>query len=412
MLSSRGRRTVALGILLYLVSWGFGTPELFPVAIGLILAPTLAWLWVRLIARPMVLRRRTGHREMVEGGEIAVGLEVRPDGGPLPGRARVVDKLGVLGERVAEVQREGHALRGGYVISSAPRGRYTLHGAELTIDDPFGLAESRIPLERSDTVLVYPRVYQLDGLFTDAGAAGGDEGRALLHRTAGYDLHSIRDFQAGESLRRVHWRSTAKRRKLMVKEMTETPRDEAAVVLDCDAASVAGAIGNSSFDAQVRAAASLLARMVDSGHRCSLVMHGARRVRLRIQVGGAEWSTVMASLAAVRADADRPLESMLREVVSASGAADAVDAARVFVVTGVMSGPLAERLIALRSARRDVAVVWVEAPSFAGVQTVPGPATGASLRLARAGIPVAILRAGDSVSEVLSARHLEAASHA
>jgi hypothetical protein len=77
-----------------------------------------------------------------------------------------------------------------------------------------------------------------------------------------------------------------------------------------------------------------------------------------------------------------------------------------------MSGPLAERLIALRSARRDVAVVWVEAPSYAGVQTVPGPATGASLRLARAGIPVAILRSGDSVSEALSARHLQEASHA
>ena len=78
-------------------------------------------------------------------------------------------------------------------------------------------------------------MFELDGVFTDAGAAGGDEGRALLHRTAGYDLHSIRDFQQGESLRRVHWRSTAKRRKLMVKELTETPRDEAAVVLDGDA---------------------------------------------------------------------------------------------------------------------------------------------------------------------------------
>jgi hypothetical protein len=141
-------------------------------------------------------------------------------------------------------------------------------------------------------------------------------------------------------------------------------------------------------------------------------MHGARRVRMRIQVGGAEWSTVLASLAAVRADAERPLDSMLREVVSASGAADAVDAARVFVVTGVMTGQLAERLIALRSSRRDVAVVWVEAATFAGVQTVPGAATGASIRLANAGIPVAILRSGDSVSEALSARHLQAASHA
>ena len=110
-----------------------------------------------------------------------------------------------------------------------PRGRYALDAADLVLGDPFGLAEARIALERHDTLLVYPRVFDLDGVFTDAGAAGGDEGRALLHRTAGYDLHSIRDFQQGESLRRVHWRSTAKRRKLMVKELTETPRDEAAV---------------------------------------------------------------------------------------------------------------------------------------------------------------------------------------
>ena len=47
----------------------------------------------------------------------------------------------------------------------------------------------------------------------------------------------------------MHWRSTAKRRKLMVKELTETPRDEAAVVLDGDATAVAGPRGDSSFDA-------------------------------------------------------------------------------------------------------------------------------------------------------------------
>ena len=241
------------------------------------------------------------------------------------------------------------------------------------IDDPLGLAEARITLERTDTLLVYPRVYQLDGLFTDAGTVGGDEGRALLHRTAGYDLHSIRDFQQGESLRRVHWRSTAKRRKLMVKELTELPRDESAVLLDCDrSCQRAGAPGSSSFDAQVRAAASLLNAMVEGGQRCSLVLHGLTRRRIRVQAGGGEWGTALAALAAVRADADRPLTAMVREALGATGAAEAVDAARVYVVTAALTPELATRLLALRSARRDVAVVWVDAPSFAGVERVPG----------------------------------------
>ncbi len=403
MLSPRGQATVALGLGLYLVSWGFGTPELYAVAIGLTAAPLLALLWLRFLVRPMGLRRRTGERELVEGGTVPVTIEVRPDAGPLPGRATVVDRVGGMGERIVPVQRIGHTLRGRDLLDVVPRGRYALEGAVLLLDDPFGLTEARIPLDRHDTLLVYPRVYQLDGFFTDAGTAGGDAGRALLHRTAGYDLHSIRDFQQGESLRRVHWRSTAKRRKLMVKELTDMPRDEAAVLLDGDAGAVAGPRGQSSFDAQVRAAASLVSRMVVLGQRCSLVIHGATRERLRIQAGGGEWTAVLAALAAVEPTAERPLHMMLRDIAAGSGASEAVDAARLFVVTAAVSPALADRLLALRSARRDVALVWVDAPTFAGRRTQPGAEEAASLRLAQAGVAVARLREGDDVGAVLSA---------
>jgi uncharacterized protein (DUF58 family) len=387
---------------LYIASWGFGTNAMYPVAVGLFAAPLLAWLWVRLTAKPTALRRRTGKRELVEGGRVVVEVEVRGDGGLLPARATMTDKVGDLGVQEVPLRHIGHALRGRYVIDPAPRGRYTLAAAELVVDDPLGLAESRTALERSDTLLVYPRVYALAGLFTDAGSAGGDEGRALLHRTAGYDLHSIRDFQQGESLRRVHWRSTAKRRKLMVKELTELPRDESAVLLDCDRTAEVGPPGSSSFDAQVRAAASLLNRMVEAGQRCSLVIHGPTRRRIRIQAGGGDWGTALAALAAVRADAHRPLSAMLTEALGATGAAEAVDAAQLYIVTGALGPQMANRVLALRSARRDVAVVSVDAASFAGVEHVPGAADAAALQLAASGVAVARVRAGDDIGEVLS----------
>ena len=290
---------------------------MYPVAIGLMALPVLAWLWVRIFARPTELRRRTGHRELVEGGRVAVEVEVRASGGPLPSRARMAERVGDLGMREVPLRRRGHSLRGRYALDPAPRGRYRLEAAELVMDDPLGLAEARSTMDRVDTLLVYPRVVTLDGVFDDSGSAGGDAGRALLHRTAGYDLHSIREFQQGESLRRVHWRSTAKRRRLMVKELTDMPRDESAVLLDCDRSGNVGAPGHSSFDAQVRAAASLLNRMVERGQRCSLVLHQQTMRRIRIQAGGGEWGTALAALAAVRADAERPLTTMVRDALGA-----------------------------------------------------------------------------------------------
>jgi hypothetical protein len=60
--TARGKRTLALAIGLYLAAWGFGTRAMYPVAVGLAAVPLLAWLWVRLTARPTTLRRKAGHR--------------------------------------------------------------------------------------------------------------------------------------------------------------------------------------------------------------------------------------------------------------------------------------------------------------------------------------------------------------
>jgi uncharacterized protein (DUF58 family) len=397
-MTQRGRRVLWLALGLYLAAWGFGTDAMFPVAVGLALAPAVAWGWVGLLDRPMRLRRRAGHLELVEGQSFAVGLEVSADGGPLPGRAVVVDRVGdrPVG---AQVIRTGRVLRGRYEVASALRGRYRLGGAELVIGDGFGLAEARIALDRSDEVIVYPRVYPLEGLFTDAGGSSGEHGRALLHRTAGYDLHSIRDHQQGESLRRVHWRSTAKRRKLMVKELQDTPRDEASVLLDGDMHAVAGEAPESTFDYQVRAAASLLHRLVESGQRSSLVIHGAAHTRIRVGDGGGDWATALGALAGVEPDAHRSLATALGE---SAHAATRVDASRVFVVTAAMSPALAERLLGLRSSQRDIAVVWVDAPDFAG-NGEDTAQSAAALRLTRSGIPLARVRQDDDVGRALSA---------
>ena len=42
-MTQRGRRVLILALGLYIAAWGFGTAVMFPVAMGLALAPAAAW---------------------------------------------------------------------------------------------------------------------------------------------------------------------------------------------------------------------------------------------------------------------------------------------------------------------------------------------------------------------------------
>ena len=96
------------------------------------------------------------------------------------------------------------------------------------------------------------------------------------------------------------------------------------------------------------------------------------------------------------------MATMLGDSLSATGTAEALDAARLYIVTCALTMELCTRLLSLRSVRREVAVVWVDAPSFAGVTRAPGAADAAALRLAQSGVDVAHLAAGDDVAGALS----------
>ena len=284
--------------------------EAVPIAIGLALACAFAAIWVRLAVRPMELLRVLPSGR-VEGSTVEVAVELRPSGGVLPARATLVDDAGQLGQQTCEARRRGEVLRGVYELRDLPRGRYLLHGAALLVDDPFGLARVEVPLEREDALSVYPRIVQLDTLFSEGGPLGGHDRRLLLSRVSGYDLHGVRDHVRGESLRAVHWKTSARLRKLMVKEFEDTPRDEAVVLLDAHAGSVVGSAPASSFETQVRAAGSLLRRIAIAGQRASLVVAGDRLQRQRVTSLEHDWPASLELLAAVHPDGTRPLASAL-----------------------------------------------------------------------------------------------------
>jgi len=404
--TARGRAVLLLGVLCWIVAVVFGSTALYPVAAGLVLVVPLAVAWVRMTLRQPQVRRRWLQEGVFEREDVTIELVLeREPGVPLPSVV-AHEGVGRIAEGEVELRPRGRGRHSGsYILYDVPRGRHRFAPVRLSIADPFGLAQAGLGLEEQQALLVYPRLADLDRLFFDGGA-GPEHGRQLLlRRPVGFDLHSVRDYQQGESLRRVHWPSTARRGALMVKELEDSPRDEVAVLLDGDPAAVVGSPPNSSFDVGVRVAGSVLLAQVRRGRRCVLLLNTAgRETQVVSAAEGPEWQRALELLAAAEPDALRPVATLLRSADS-----PAARSLQLVVVTSRVEQPLVDRLLERAVTRRPVALVHVEPQSFVGKERLREPAL---LRLQSAGVPIALVRKGDDLAAVLNGGSGVEAAHA
>jgi uncharacterized protein (DUF58 family) len=411
-MTARGRGVLALGVLCWIVAIVFGSPTLYPVAAGLVIAVPLAVAWVRITLRqPRVTRRWRQdsalwrNEDLLERDDVRIELILeREPGVPLP-NVIAHERVGRLGEQEVELRPDGRGRHwGSYRLNGVPRGRHRFEAIRLSITDPFGLAAADQALKERQALVVYPRLVELDRVFFDGGV-GPEHGRQLLlRRPVGFDLHSVRDYQQGESLRRVHWPSTARRGALMVKELEDSPRDEVAVLLDGDPTSVTGSPADSSFDAAVRVAGSILLAQVRRGRRCMLALNNSGRDTQSVSSDGPDWQRALELLAAAEPDAKSPAATLLR-----SPDAPASRSLELVVVTCRVEAALVNRLLERALTRRPVALVHVDAESFVGRPRRPVPDL---LRLQAAGVPIAVVRRGDDLAAALRGAHVPEAARA
>jgi len=370
---------------------------LYPVALGLPLAVLIAWLWTALANRPLQLRRSLPAGERLEGDDVVVSVELASEQHLVPARWTLRERVGRLGAMTTAISSAGRAR---YVLSAVRRGRYEFEDTLAVIEDPFGLERVEQRLDAPGALLVYPRLVELERLFSDSGARTHDGRRMLLRRPSGFDLHSVREYEHGDSLRKVHWGTTARRGQLMVKELEDSPRDEVAVVLDTDPAAVVG----ESFDVQVRAAGSLLLAHVRRGRRALLVINGRQREQLGVRSPEGDWHAALDLLAAADPEPGPPLAALLADESSAVGRA-----LELAVVTAALPPRLVERLVDRALGSRHISLVLVDPASFAGAQAKPWPEL---LRLQAAGVAVAVVRDGDDLAERLGDGRVAERAHA
>ena len=246
-MTGRGRFALALGVLTYVCAWAFGSKPLYPVAVGLVLAVVVSWAWVGLANRPMRLHRRLPGGDHVEGDDVLGAARARARRRRRARLARARERIAKLGERRTPIgSRQGglpaRAASPAAATSSSRRPRSSRTRSASSASRSTCRRAAPCSSTRGSSTLE-------PALLGERARATLDGRRLLLRRPSGFELHGVREHVEGESLRRVHWPSTARRGELMVKELEDAPRDEVAVLLDCDARVGRRQPPDSSFDA-------------------------------------------------------------------------------------------------------------------------------------------------------------------
>ncbi|MFQ5793933.1 MAG: DUF58 domain-containing protein [Candidatus Bipolaricaulia bacterium] len=145
------------------------------------------------------------------------------------------------------------------------RGIVQLRGFEVATRYPFGLFEKYYQTRTPEDVLVFPRLVDVDPELDRIQDGGKDSNQH--HKGHGYDLFGVREFSEGDNPRHIHWTSTAKQGRLMVKEFEQ--EEERRVLIQLQISNGLKS-GEPRLEEAISRAASLAKRLLELGYEVGL----------------------------------------------------------------------------------------------------------------------------------------------
>jgi len=342
--------------------------------LGLALGLVLGWgefligagvaIVLLLLAAPFLLGREAYEVEFslehdaVVAGQAALGeIVVRSPHSrlALPGRIDIPVGDGLVNFHVP-LLRKGHEHAERIVIPARRRGVLDVGPATTTRADPLHLLQREFRWADVKTLYIHPVTVAVPS--TSQGFIRDLEGASTRTITSeDISFHAVREYANGDAQRHIHWKSTAKVGRLMIRQFDETRRSTLCLVLDLDHTSYAS---DDEFEIAVSAIGSLGVRALRDGRDVRTVVSGEVPEFAKASVH---------TLRQLRTTTPRALLDDLAGVASGAGVADLpaitrmvseanADASLVFLVTG-STVPLARLKSAALAFGPDIAVAAV-----------------------------------------------------
>jgi uncharacterized protein (DUF58 family) len=200
------------------------------------------------------------------------------------------EDLPILGRVFALRIGPGETVFRSYPLHPEQRGRLIFHSVRVSTRFPFGLFSKSRTIWAGESALVYPEIGAVPiSSITSCDDEEG-EGRAPANRL-GSMADGLREFETGDSLRRVHWKSSLRRNQLQVRTQEEERSAEIEVRLRTSAANSAA-----DFEERVRWAAGEVVAHLSAGLQVGLLTD---RDRIRPDRGPRQRARLLSFLALV-----------------------------------------------------------------------------------------------------------------
>lgn len=123
----------------------------------------------------------------------------------------------------------GRTQRTSYRHTFTRRGLYRFTGFRVGTKFPFGLFRKSRDVEVAKGLVVYPQIHPITVPSPRAHYAGNDTARQLGRRG---EFFGLREYRDGDDRRDIHWRSTARTGRALVREYEDESQKRALILLD------------------------------------------------------------------------------------------------------------------------------------------------------------------------------------
>ncbi|MSS45839.1 DUF58 domain-containing protein [Cutibacterium sp. WCA-380-WT-3A] len=261
LLTSRGRAVGIVGIMLVTIGLSIDQRSLARIGILLVLLPLLAMVVVAWLRPRVHITRDPVAIRMPLGSQTCDVVTVERRGGLPLGAAQFTD---TIPSSLGQPQWSAATIQTPLIPTT--RGRFAIGPVVMRTVDPFGMACRHSNLGHVAEVVVTPRIVDL-GASDELGSPGFDTRLSATDAgRRGADDAMVRDWHTGDSVRRIHWRSTAHRGELMVRREEQAWNPSVVMVLDSRAQRHAGTGPDASFEWAVSAVASIATRLTSAGY--------------------------------------------------------------------------------------------------------------------------------------------------
>ena len=293
------------------------------------------------------------------------------------------------------------------------RGVFSLGETELLASDFFGLFSVKKKFPAVDHLLVYPMMVQINSFPSPAGwLAGGEALRRRTHQITP-NAAGVRDYVQGDPLNRIHWLSTARRNRFIVKEYELDPMAEVWIFLDVERnnqfeikeelpklemremwrPSVSIPLPASTVEYAVCIAASLSRYYLKNGRVVGFVSAGKNLWVLPSDRGARQMGKILETLALIRGDGNLPLQAVVNAQIQ-----NLARGSTILLITPSSEEKITPLVISLIQRGMHPIVICLNRHSF-GDEAIEIPELNLSVP---ATVPVFHIKKGDKLENVLS----------